>query len=443
MFLRMLRQSFAGNRKRKALAAVTVALSATLITTLFALSVDVGDKMASEMKAYGSNIRVTPRTENMPLIIGGRDFNPLRGRDFIDESALPALKDIFWRHNVVGFAPRLTLPVVVIGGARSLEASLIGTYFDKNVPLPDDPGYRTGVRGINPFWHVEGAWPDDEAGAGITGVLIGGGLAGRLGARVGSELTLAEPAPQAASGVVQATSGIVKVTGILATGDVEDNALVAPLGFVQKLARRPGKLQSIDVSALTVAENDLSRKASRGAEALTPEEYDVWYCTAYVSSIAHQIEEAIPGVSARPIWQVAAGEGAVIGRIQSLLFVVSVAAIAAAAMAVAALTTTTITERAGEIGLMKALGAAPWQIYLLFIGEAVIVGLIGGLIGVAAGYLMAQGVGWSVFGAGVEVRAITVPVVLATSVLTVLVGALVSSREIASLLPVEVLHGRR
>ncbi len=437
MFLRMLRQSFAGNRKRKALAAVTVALSAALITTLFALSVDVGDKMASEMKAYGSNIRVTPRSENMPLIIGGRDFNPLRGRDFINEADLPKLKDIFWRHNIVGFAPRLTLPVVAESGGRALEAGLIGIYLDRNVPLPDDPGYRTGVRSINPFWHVSGAWPDDGAIDGVVDVLIGGGLAARLGAGVGTELSLADPqAPRS-------TSALVRVAGILTTGDVEDEALVAPLGFVQRLAGRPGKVQSVDVSALTVAENDLSRKASRGAEALTPEEYDVWYCTAYVSSIAHQIEEAIANVTARPIWQVAAGEGAVVGRIQTLLAVVSVAAIAAAAMAVAALTTTTIAERAAEIGLMKALGAAPWQISLLFVGEAVIVGLIGGIIGVAAGYLLAQGVGWSVFGAGVDVRLITVPVVLATSVVTVLAGSIVSSREIAALLPVEVLHGRR
>ncbi|MGV6872056.1 ABC transporter permease [Pseudochelatococcus sp. B33] len=437
MFLRMLRQSFAGNRKCKALATITVALSATLITTLFALSVDVGDKMATEMKAYGSNIRVTPRSENMPLIIGGRDFNPLRGRDFIDESDLPKLKDIFWRHNIVGFAPRLTLPVAAGGEGRALEASLIGTYFDRNVPLPDDPAYRTGVRTVNPFWHVAGEWPDDEAVAGTVGILVGGGLARRLGTEVGTELALADPeAPRA-------TIAIVRVTGILTTGDIEDQALVAPLGFVQRLAGRPGKLQSIDVSALTVAENDLSRKASRGTEALTPEEYDIWYCTAYVTSIAHQIEEAIAGASARPIWQVAAGEGAVIGRIQTLLFVVSLAAVIAAAVAVAALTTTTITERAAEIGLMKALGADPWQIHLLFIGEAVIVGLIGGLIGVVAGYLMAQGVGWSVFDTGVDVRPITVPVVLVTSVITVLVGSIVSSREIASLLPVEVLHGRR
>ena len=40
-----------------------------------------------------------------------------------------------------------------------------------------------------------------------------------------------------------------------------------------------------------------------------PEEYDLWYCTAYVSSIAHQLEEAISGAEVRPVWQVAASEG--------------------------------------------------------------------------------------------------------------------------------------
>ncbi|MFT4079293.1 ABC transporter permease [Rhodomicrobium sp.] len=433
MLVRMLRQSFFEGYRRKALAAATVALAATLITALFALSVDVGDKMAREMKQYGSNIRVTPKSETTSLVIGGIDYNPLKGRDYLNETDLPKMKDIFWRNNIVGLAPRLSMPVNVEGNGAASQIPLVGTYFDRVTPLPSDSAWRTGVKITNPFWKAEGAWPDD---ASTSEVLVGQDLAKRLGIGVGGSLILRD------ANKPDAPPRDVKVTGILASGAGEDQAIVAPLPLVQEMANLAGKVQSVDVSALTVAENDLSRKASHGSETLSSKEYDTWYCTAYVSAISHQIEEAVAGVAARPIWQVASGEGAVIGRIDMLLLVVSLAAIAAAAMAVAALTNTTVSERSKEIGLMKALGATTGQVYTLFMGEAIVVGLLGGALGLVLGYFVAQSVGWSVFGTDIEIQPITVPVVLFVSVMIVLIGSILPSRAIARLLPVEVLHGR-
>ena len=45
----------------------------------------------------------------------------------------------------------------------------------------------------------------------------------------------------------------------------------------------------------------------------------------------------------------------------------------------------TVTERTTEIGLRKALGAEPWQIQMQFLIEAIILSLLGGLIGVVTG----------------------------------------------------------
>ncbi|WP_016671405.1 ABC transporter permease, partial [Yersinia pestis] len=169
--------------------------------------------------------------------------------------------------------------------------------------------------------------------------------------------------------------------GVLSSGGEEEGRLVLPLAAVQSLLGLPGKVQAVRVSALTVPENELSRKARDNLEALNAEEYDLWYCTAYVSSIAHQLEEAISGSVVRPIWQVAASEGVVIEKIQLLLAVVTLAALIAAAMGIASLMTSTIMERAKEIGLMKALGARQWQILMLFYLEAAISGLMGGVAG--------------------------------------------------------------
>ena len=432
MFLRMLGRSFLEGRKRKVLAATTVALAAALVTTLLNLSVDVGDKMAREMKSYGSNINVTPKSQSIPLEIGGIDFNPLKDRDYLDETELPKIKDIFWRNNIVGLAPFLKTTVEIEGG-RARPVSLVGTYFDKTMPIPDDETYRTGVTATHPFWTVDGDWPDEELS---TDVLVGRALAERIGVTPGSILRVRQH--DGAAGWTE-----YAVAGLLTTGGPEDHAIVAPLAAVQALTGLAGKVQSVSVSALTVPENELSHKARRDTDSLSTAEYDVWYCTAYVSSIAHQIEESVINASARPVWQVAAGEGAVISKIQVLMLVVSLAAFVSAAMGVSSLMNTTVMERAREIGLMKALGAKEWEIHALFLCEAAIVGAVGGVVGFAIGTGLSQAVGWAVFGSDLSFHWIAVPVVVAVAVATALAGSIVPSRGIARLMPVEVLHGRR
>ncbi len=217
---------------------------------------------------------------------------------------------------------------------------------------------------------MAGDWPQEPVKAGATEVqaLLGKQLAQQTGWKVGDVLPL-----KGASGPLT-----VKISGVLSSGGEEEGRLVLPLAAVQSLLGLPGKVQAVRVSALTVPENELSRKARDNLEALNAEEYDLWYCTAYVSSIAHQLEEAISGSVVRPIWQVAASEGVVIEKIQLLLAVVTLAALIAAAMGIASLMTSTIMERAKEIGLMKALGARQWQILMLFYLEAAISGLMGG-----------------------------------------------------------------
>ena len=437
MFFLMLRQSFFRGRKRKALATLTIVLSASLITALMNVSIDVGDKMVREMKSYGANINVVPRSEAIPLEIGGVDYNPLKDRVFINESDLPKIKEIFWHNSIVGFAPFLKTRVEIAGKGKK-EITLIGTNFDRPTSIAGDDDFRTGVKTVFPYWQVKGEWPAEQepAGASGIGILAGASLARELDLKVGDRLTVKISGDAG-------KEGLFTVKGILTTGGAEEAGLVAPLPAVQKLAGLEGKVQSVGVSALTVPEDKLSRKARQNSDSLDSWEYDRWYCTAYVSSITHQIEEAIPNVTARPIWQVAAGEGAVVNKIQLLMIVVTIAAFIASGLGISSLMATTIMERAREIGLMKALGAADREVYLLFLSEAAIVGVIGGLLGCMAGAGLSQIIGLSIFGSYVPFSPLVVPVNIAVSVLIALSGSLMPSRLITKLYPAEVLHGRR
>lgn len=298
--------------RRKSLAVLTVFLAAGLISALLAVSIDIGDKMARELKSYGANILVEPAGQAALPALFGKNSNPLASEEFLDESELPNIKDIFWRNNIVGFTPLLSGDVIVAGK----HFSVLGTFFSQPITIPDEENYHTGQQSVSPYWQV--------------------GQTLRL---QGPERTLD-----------------VRVSGILASGGDEENRLVMPLAAVQNMLGLEGKIQAVRVSALTLPENELSRRARENLEALNAEEYDLWYCTAYVSSIAHQLEEVISGSVVRPIWQVAASEGVVIDKIQLLLGVVTFAAPVAAAMGIASLMTSTIMERSKEIGLMKALG---------------------------------------------------------------------------------------
>jgi putative ABC transport system permease protein len=431
MFFRMLRQSFMRGRRRKALATATIVLAASLITALMNLSIDVGDKMAKEMKSYGANINVVPKSESIPLEIGGVDYNPLKGQVFIDEKDLPKINEIFWHNNIVGFAPFLRV-TAELRGSETKSVSLIGTHFDTVMPGSADEEFRIGVRPINPFWQVQGAWPEDGDRA---GVLAGAALARELNLKIGDAVVVKMPGEK--------KEQTLAVKGILSTGGAEESALVAPLRFVQKLAGLEGRVQSVSVSALTVPEDGLSRKARHGSDSLNSLEYDRWYCTAYVSSISHQIEEAVPNVTARPIWQVAAGEGTVINKIQLLMIVVTLAVFIASGLGISSLMVTTIMERSREIGLMKALGASEAEVHLLFLTESTIVGIVGGLLGCAAGAALSQLIGVSIFGSMVSFNPIVIPVNVVISVMIALAGSLMPARLLAKLHPAEVLHGRR
>lgn len=452
MLGRMLFQSWRYGLKRKILAVVTIFLAAGLVSALLAVSIDIGDKMAKELKSYGANILIEPASQ---AVLPEVATNSLETQDFIDEQELPNIKDIFWRNNIVGFAPQLTAEVELQAGGftqnfanadpvsadmreEGLKTTALGTFFDHHIPVPDEEDYRTGHKTISPYWKVNGEWADDGESLPEEPipVLVGNKLAGRAQLKIGDKVTLVYRT-QALDRRIE-----VEIKGLLQTGGNEENQVVMPLAALQRLTDLKGKIQSVRVSALTVPENELSRKARANVEGLDAEEYDLWYCTAYVSSIAHQLEEAISGVVVRPIWQVAASEGVVIEKIQLLLAVVTVAALIAAAMGIASLMSSTIIERSKEIGLMKALGAYQWQIVLLFYCEAIAGGIIGGTLGCIAGWGGARVIGVALFGVPLSFAWIVVPCVLVLSVLIAVLGTWLPAHRIARLYPIEVLYDR-
>jgi putative ABC transport system permease protein len=211
--------------------------------------------------------------------------------------------------------------------------------------------------------------------------------------------------------------------------------------MVQDLSGRPGMVKRVEVSALTTPENDLARRAAQDPDSLSRHEWDTWYCTAYISSIAYQIEEVITNARAKPVLQVAESEGAILRKTQLLMLLLTILSLACSSLAISNLVTASVMERSSEIGLLKAIGATGFSVSLLIMAEIMITAFIGGTAGYFAGLGFAQIIGQSVFNSSIAAKGLVVPIVAILVVAVTLAGSIPAMRMLLSLRPAEVLHG--
>jgi len=97
--------------------------------------------------------------------------------------------------------------------------------------------------------------------------------------------------------------------------------------------------------------------------------------------------------------------------------------------------------RTREVALLRSLGAGRRDVLALFAGEAVVIGLIGGLAGLAIGIVAAQAIGHGVFGTSIALAPIALPVTLGLGVATALLASLLPVRHALSIEPAPVLRG--
>jgi putative ABC transport system permease protein len=419
MFVRLVYESFRRQKRSKLLAGAAITLGVTVATAMIAVATDVGDKINRELRTIGANLIVTPQEDSLDVEIGGVSLRPPSDGAFLNEADLPKIKNTYWRNNILGFAPMLPVNVTVQRAGQTQDATLLGTYFARQISSGKE-SFVTGVRTTHPWWKVSGAWPDDDSRE----VLLGQRLATRIGSKPGDEITI--------------SNRQVRVSGILSTGGSEDDQIVAPLALAQEILGRPGAVRRVYVSALTKPEDAFAR---RDPKSMSGAVYDRWYCSPYPQSIAYQLQETIPHSHAEQIRQVAQNEGAVLTRIEGLIFLITLAALLASALAVSAAMATAIFERRAEVGLMKALGAGKLAVASVFFAEAALLALLGGLVGFAAGGMLARQIGQTIFNSQIAIQPVLLPVILAIAVVVTFSGSAVAIRRAVGLDPVFALRG--
>jgi len=419
MFVRLVYESFRRQKRRKVLAGAAITLGVTVATAMIAVATDIGDKINRELRTIGANLVVTPQEDSLDVEIGGVNLKPPTDGAFLDETELPKIKGIFWHNNILGFAPMLPVNATIERKGQRVKAMLLGTYFAKQLSYGNET-FTTGVRTTHPWWKVEDSWPNDNS----MDVLLGERLARGLDRKAGDEIMV---------------NGLkLHVSGILSTGGAEDDEIVAPLAVAQSIIKKPGAVRRVFVSALTKPEDAFGR---RDPKSMSGAVYDRWYCTPYPQAIALQLTEVIQHSHAEQIRQVAQNEGAILTRIEGLIFLITLAALFASALAVSAAMATAIFERRAEVGLMKALGAGKIAVAAVFFAEAALMALIGGAIGFGVGSVLARRIGHSIFNSEISIPPVLLPVILAIAVIVTFAGSAAAIRRAVTMDPAFALRG--
>jgi putative ABC transport system permease protein len=234
--------------------------------------------------------------------------------------------------------------------------------------------------------------------------LVGIKAAEQLGAHAGDRVLMK----------TAVTEEICQVGLIQSYGSAEDSQIFLNLDVAQRLAGLPNRISVI-------------RLRVPG----TPQQID-----QYIASL----QQRLPDADVRPIRQFTEGEARIYNRISGVLTATVVLVLVLTALCVMAAMTNVAMERRNDVGLMKAIGGATRRVLRLFLVEAALLGLAGGVVGAALGIALSMWLGKAVFGLAARPRLIVYPVAVALTVIVAIAGAY-PLRRLANIRPASVFRG--
>jgi len=207
---------------------------------------------------------------------------------------------------------------------------------------------------------------------------------------------------------------VCSVWYVLPYGGQQDNQIFVHIETAQRLAQLPGQISLIEV-------------VTTG----TPQS---------IERFIGDLQQRLPDSDVRPIRQFTEGEAKIYSRISGILSATVGLVLLLTALCVMAAMTNVAMERRNDVGLMKAIGGATRRVLRLFLAEAAILGLTGGMLGAAVGILLSMWLGKAVFGIAARPRLIVYPVAVALTIIVAIAGAF-PLRRLASIRPAAVFRG--
>ena len=377
MFLRMITASLIRRRSRMLIALLAIAVGATILSGLVTIYYDVPRQMGAELRNYGANMILLPEA--------GGSFD----RDTVNRTV-----SLIGSEKVVGVAPYRYETVAI----NEQPIIVAGTDMD-------------GAKAASPYWFIDGEWPQQGE------LLLGKEVAQILSAKVGEKLkvvyTLAEADEEHETS--QTNEIRYTISGILETGSSEEEYVYLSLEDLEALTQ---SVSDFDVVELSVSAQH-----------------------AELEQAVEKIDAQIDGANARLVKRVTQSEATVLTKLQALVLLVTIIVLALTMICVATTMTAVVTERRKEIGLRKALGASDAGIMWEFMGEGLLLGGIGGLLGAGLGFAFAQAVSVNVFSSSIAFRPGLLPITILVSILITGLACILPVRSATEVDPALVLKG--
>jgi len=361
---------------------------AAVTAALLNLQVDAKRRLTTEFRAFGPNVVIGPREAV------DSDGSP----HFLDE---PMLKQ---------------LPDGNEGAPLAYAAYLYGVVDIATPPRkPDQRPAKTTSVILAGFFHVP-LGPSSVVPAALVDALEKVRRSNARRCEVGQKVaTILELRTGDSIGLTSGNRKVAcQVYELSAVGGPEDSQVFLELPAAQALLAEPGRLSLIQLR--------LSG---------TPQQ---------IQDQIARLEQRLAGVDVRPIRQFTEGEAKIYSRISGLLTATVVIVLLLTSLCVMAAMTNVAMERKMDVGLMKAIGGSMRRVLRLFLAEAALLGLIGGVIGAAAGIFLSIGLGKAVFGVAARPRLIVYPVAVALTILVAIISAY-PLRRLASIRPASVFRG--
>jgi putative ABC transport system permease protein len=436
MIWRLVSRSIRQRPQRFALGVLSVAMGTAVAVAFAGVSLALGDRLARTLRAYGANIVLVPEGSALGIQLEGTDYRPPLRTGALRDSSLASLHRTFWRNNILGYAPQLAAAARVgrDGEPPRVAASVVGTWFDREITTPDGFAFHAGMRTVAPWWRVRGRLPYEPQGTikparaensapksdDLPEALAGVALARRAGIAAGDEVRV----------LLEGRVHSARVTGVLDAGGVEDQALHVPIEVLQSWQGRPGEVGWVLVSALIKPGFPPAPDAARD-----PAAFERWACTPYVTSVAHDLDRMVPGAEARPVRQIVEAEGRVVHRLNRLLLLLSLAALTGAALGVTSTMAASVVERRSEFALQRALGASPAALLAPLAVETCALGVLGGVAGSALGLGLAWLAGRAAFDVTVPPHPLVLPVGLVCALAVAAAGSWIPVRWVTRVVP--------
>jgi putative ABC transport system permease protein len=387
MFWRIMRRLLGANRGRLFVILLALGTGAAITSALLNLQVDAKRRLTAEFRAFGANVVIAPSdsgtSAESPRFLNDSLFADLA--EGMDSSSIPKGEFLYG----------------IVDAAKLLAAK--------------DQRRKASTKVILAGFGYSGSRPEHVLSpvllAAAQKMASGNTLACEVGQRAAETLQLRTGDTVSLTNGSRRMSCHVEV--LPSIGGAEDSQIFVELRAAQTLLEQPGRISLIQLSVPG-----------------TPQQIQ-----NYIASLRR-----LPGAEVRPIRQFTEGEAKVYNRISGILSATVALVLLLTALCVMAAMTNVAMERRNDVGLMKAIGGATRRVLRLFLAEAALLGLTGGVLGAAVGILLSMWLGKAVFGIAARPRLIVYPVAVAMTIIVAIAGAF-PLRRLANVRPAAVFRG--